>query len=110
MQTPFKFTNTAVNTMPYCGIYERCKEAFEGKKKLTREEKNRFFHAIQSNSGHHYYRLLGWCFPLNQFMNKYIVKYKHDEKNWREYYAFDRTCIRSSYYTSSYLKEIKELD
>lgn len=110
MQTPYKFTSTALEHMPYCEIYERCKEAFEGGEQLTREEKNRFFHLIQSNSGHHHFRLMGWCFPINQFMNKYIVKYKYDTKSWREYYAFDKTCLRKSYYTSSYILKIKEID
>jgi hypothetical protein len=111
MQQPYKFTNTAPDQMPYCEIYERSKEAFEfSNKQLTREEKNRFFHAMQGNSGHHYFRLMGWCFPVYQYMKKYIVKYKHDKRNWREYYAFDKTCIRSSYYTSSYILKIKEID
>ncbi len=111
MDLPFKFSPTAVDNMPYCEIYERCKEAFiDDGPELTREEKDKFFHQMQANSGHHYYRLLGWCFPIYQFMNKYIVKYKHDERAWREYYAFDKTCIRKSFYTSSYLQEIRELE
>lgn len=110
MEAPYRFNTKAIEEIPYCEIYERCKESFEGGTKLTREEKDRFFHAMQGNSGHYYFRLLGWCFPISQFMNKYIVKYKHDNKIWREYYAFDKTCIRKSYYTSSYILKIKEID
>lgn len=78
-----------------------------GIKSLTREEKNNLFHSIEQNSGKGNYRLAGWVYPFKQFMKKYWVKYTHGEI--REIWAFDKMCIRSSYYTKSDIEQIVEL-
>tara|TARA_R110000868_G_scaffold177447_1_gene416420 strand:+ start:213 stop:569 length:357 start_codon:yes stop_codon:yes gene_type:complete len=74
---------------------------------LTRAEKNEIFHALQQNTGGVNYRLLGMIIPFGQFLTKFLVKYNY-ENVWREVFAFDKTCIRSSYYTNSRIVEIKE--
>ena len=71
---------------------------------LTREEKNSLFHILQGNSGKHNYMRMGWIYPFGQWMKTYLVKYKH--YGWQEIKAFDKTCIRSSWYTNSGIIEI----
>lgn len=71
---------------------------------MSRDDKNALFHSLQGNSGKHNYRLSGWIYPFGQWMNTYLVKYKH--YGWQEIKAFDKTCIRSSWYTNSGIIEI----
>lgn len=79
------------------------------RQKLSREQKDRIFHKLQSNSGGSNYRLSGWVFPFGTFMKTFLVKYKYEPNVWREIKAFDKTCIRSSYHTNSNIVEIVEL-
>jgi hypothetical protein len=74
--------------------------------KLTREIKDRIFHKLQGNSGTCEYRLGGWIFPFRQFMKTYLVKYNYN--GWQEIKAFDKMCIRNSWYTNSGIIEILE--
>jgi hypothetical protein len=72
---------------------------------LTRAEKNTVFHTLQGNSRKTYYRIMGWVFPFKQFLKRYLVKYDY-ESSWTEIWAFDKTCIRESYYTKNNIVEI----
>jgi hypothetical protein len=78
--------------------------------KLNREEKDYLFHALQQNSGKSNYMIYGVIIPFGQFMKTYIVKYSYESNNWREIKAFDKMCIRNSYYTNSQIVEIRELN
>ena len=73
--------------------------------KLTRAEKNTVFHSLQSNSRDTNYKISGWVFPFKQFLKRYLVQYDY-EKVWHEVWAFDKTCIRESFYTKSNIAEI----
>jgi len=75
--------------------------------KLSREVKDRIFHKIQRNSSKAYYRLMGWIFPFASYMKTYLVKYKY--YGWQEIKAFDKMCIRNSWYTNSGIIKIIEL-
>ena len=75
--------------------------------KLTRHQKDSIFHKIQNNSGKSNYRLLGWVYPFKSFMKLYLVKYKYYE--WVEIWAFDKMCIRNSWYTNSNIIKIIEM-
>lgn len=81
-------------------------EVVESNGNLTREQKDRIFLCLQSNSGNGYYRLSGWVFPFAEYMKTFLVKYEF--YGWQEIKAFDKTCIRKSYYTNSGLVEIIE--
>ena len=73
---------------------------------LTRNEKNELFHMLQGNSGNPDYKVAGWIFPFGQFMRTYLVKYDYERSVWREMKAFDRTCIRYSFYSNRGIVEI----
>lgn len=105
----FAFHDRVPTKAPHNEMFERCKEASTDKTKpLTREEKDRFFHCMQSNSGKGKYMQSGWVYPFQQFMKLYIVQYTY-ESQWHEIWAFDKTCIRTSFYTNSNLHKIKEM-
>jgi hypothetical protein len=76
---------------------------------LTRQEKDYLFHNIQSNSGKPNYMLMGMIIPFKQFMKLYLVKYSYED-TWKEIYAFDKTCIRNSFYTNSCISGILEFN
>lgn len=97
----FAFHDRVSKTPPTCKPFELCVEK-DGN--LAREEKDNLFHSLQGNTGKHNYRLGGWIYPFGQWMNTYLVKYKH--YGWQEIKAFDKTCIRSSWYTNSGIIEI----
>jgi len=105
MQLPYKFVNNEriPTTAPNHNDFELCKSGV----KLTREQKDKIFHSLQSNSGKHNYKMSGWVYPFKQFMKRYFVVYT--EGDIREIYAFDKTCIRYSYYTKSNILEIHEI-
>jgi hypothetical protein len=107
----FAFHDNVSKTPPTIDMWERVKQSFEkGEKTLTREEKDSFFHRIQSNnSGTGYYRKGGWVFPFKSYMKPYLVKYGYERNTWREIWAFDKTCIRNSYYTNSGIEKIINL-
>ena len=69
---------------------------FDNRHKLCREEKDRLFRDLQTNS---YSRmgipLLGWMFPFHDVLRTFLVKLRH--YGWCEVYAPDRTSIRSYY-------------
>lgn len=75
--------------------------------KLSREEKNSLFHMLQGNSGKHNYMLMGCVIPFKQFFKRYFVKYSYG--SIEEIWSFDKTCIRSSFYTNSGISEIIEI-
>jgi hypothetical protein len=108
IQKPYQFAfhDRVSNTPPQFNMWDKVTE--KGVKGLTREEKNNFFHSMQNNSGKHYYMLGGWTFPFKQFMKRFAVKYNYDS-GFSEIWAFDKTCIRSSFYTNSGVVEIIEL-
>jgi hypothetical protein len=78
--------------------------------KLTREDMDYIFHSLMGNSGaaNGGYKLGGWCFPFGDYMKTYLVKYSHTTV-WIEIKAFDKTCIRSSYYTNRNILRIIEM-
>ena len=55
------------------------------------------------------YKLMGMIIPIKQFMKLYLVKYSYDN-TWHEVYAFDKTCIRNSFYTNSCIVSIMEFN
>ena len=67
--------------------------------KLSREVKDRIFHKIVAQSRHGQYKLMGWIFPYWQFMKRYWVRQEHS--GITEVWAFDKMCIRNSFYTNS---------
>jgi hypothetical protein len=77
--------------------------------KLSRLDKDTLFHNIQANSGKGNYMLMGMIIPFKQFMKLYLVKYNY-ENTWHEIYAFDKTCIRNSFYTNSCVSSIMEFN
>ena len=77
-------------------------------KNLTREEKDGWFHNLQSNGNNTVYRQGGWAYPFKQFLKRFAVKYNHSS-GFSEIWAFDKTCIRYSFYTKSHIVEIIEL-
>lgn len=99
----FAFHDRVSSTAPQITMWERVTAG-----NLTREEKDSIFHTLQSNSGNSNYRQGGWVFPFGQFMKTYLVKYNYTGDRWREIKAFDKTCIRSSYYTKRDIVEILE--
>lgn len=108
IQAPFQFAfhDRVSKTDPGCVMFERCMNMEA--QPLTREEKDKFFMNMRSNSGGTIYRQSGWAYPMKQFLKRYIVKYNY-ESGWSEIWAFDKTCIRNCYYTNSQIVEIKEL-
>ncbi len=99
----FAFHDRVSKTPPIFSMWD---EVVNNIDNLTRDQKDNIFHAIQSNSGNSYYKLLGWVFPFASYMKTYLVKYKYN--GWQEIKAFDKTCIRSSFYTNSNIIEIIE--
>lgn len=106
MQQPYQFAHhdRVSSTPPALPMWDAVVKG-----DLTREQKNTFFHFIQAQHNHGNYRSQGWVFPFRQFMKLFIVKYSYEPSQWVEIYAFDKTCIRSSFYTNSHLDEIREL-
>lgn len=100
----FAFHENVKDTPPQNGMMVEFFNRLCDGKTLTREEKNTLFHNLESQHHKGYYRLAGWAFNFKQFMNRYLVKYNHE--GWQEIYAFDKTCIRSSFYTNSGIIEI----
>jgi hypothetical protein len=109
IQQPYPFNERGkLDSIINSSIYDYFQRLVRGEK-LSREEKNHIFHAIQSNSGKGNYRLQGMIIPFKQFMKLYLVKYRHDN-TWHEVYAFDKTCIRNSFYTNSCIVGILEFN
>lgn len=109
---PYKFTfhEGVRDEAPYVEMFDRCKDSKEEYgRDLTRSEKDNFFHTLQSNSGKSNYKVSGWVFPFRQFMKPFIVRYEYLPLHWYEIWAFDKTCIRKSFYTNEGIGEIKEL-
>jgi hypothetical protein len=74
---------------------------------LNRSEKNNLFHMLMSNSGKWNYMLMGMIIPFKQFLKRYHVKYNYGQI--QEIWAFDKACIRNSFYTNSCITEIIEI-
>ena len=105
---PYPFNERGkVETIKEYKIYDKFEKLVNGIE-LTREEKNDLFHQIQSNSGKGNYMLMGCIIPFAQFMKTYLVKYDYGN-GWDEIKAFDKTCIRSSFYTKNGIVKIVEL-
>jgi hypothetical protein len=85
-------------------VFNRLKNGEE----LSRSEKNDVFHQLQSNAHGATYKVAGWAFPFAQFMKRYLVKRTYNNNQWDEIWAFDKTCIRSSFYTKDAIQEIIE--
>jgi hypothetical protein len=90
-------------------VYELFLKLSNGSK-LSREDKDYLFHSMRQNSGKSNYMLYGVIIPFGQFMKTYLVKYSYEMNNWREVLAFDKTCIRNSFYTNSNIVQIRELN
>jgi hypothetical protein len=109
IQQPYAFNERGtLENIIYSNMYKMFQKLVN-KEPLTREEKNNVFHEIQSNSGHGDYKLMGMIIPFKQFMKLYLVKYNYDNR-WCEIYAFDKTCIRNSFYTNSNIVCILEFN
>ena len=109
IQQPYAFNERGtleniINSMIY-GYYQRLVNG----EKLSRFDKDTLFHKIQSNGNKGDYKLMGMIIPIKQFMKLYLVKYSYDN-TWHEVYAFDKTCIRSSFYTSSGIVQIMQFN
>ena len=52
-------------------------------------------------------KLMGWIFPFASYMKTYLVKYEYS--GWQEVKAFDKMCIRNSWYTNSGIIKIIEI-
>lgn len=107
MNAPYQFAfhDRVAKTPPVGGTVVEFFNRLSKGEILTREEKNNLFHTLQSNSGNTSYRLAGWAFPFKQFLKRYLVRYSY-ESSWTEIWAFDKTCIRASYYTKNDIVEI----
>ena len=90
-------------------IYELFTQLSNGVK-LTRKDKDYLFNSMCQNSGRSNYMLYGVIIPFAQFMKTYIVKYNYEPNRWVEVYAFDKMCIRNSFYTNHGIVEIRELN
>lgn len=101
----FAFHGSVSNNPPEGATMTNFFSRLANGEELNREEKSNVFHALQSQSYKGFYRLAGWEFNFRQFMTRYLVKYNHDN-SWTEIWAFDKTCIRSSFYTKSNICEI----
>jgi hypothetical protein len=106
LPTQFAFHDRVSKTPPQFLSFDNLIK--NGIKSLTRTEKNNLFHTIQSNTGKGLYRLGGWQYNFKQFMKRFAVKYSYDS-GFREIWAFDKTCIRTSFYTKDDIVEIIEL-
>lgn len=104
---PSKFTNVKTALPPSDGFIPFVFNKLFNGEKLSRLEKNRTFHFMQSQKiGATEYKMEGWRFPFKQFMKPYVVKYPAGEK---QIWAFDKTSIRKSFHTNSQLREITDL-
>lgn len=105
VQSPrqFAFHDRVANTPPTNGMFVQLFDRLSKGEQLSREEKNQVFHVTCTYHG--YYKLAGWEFNFRQFMKRYLVKYDYDN-SWRELWAFDKTCIRTSFYTKDDIVEI----
>ena len=108
IQPPYQFAfhDRVSSTPPHCTMWDRLVEG-----NLTRDQKNNIFHALRTNSGFgsSSFKQGGWAFPFGQFMKTYLVKYSYDSGKWAEIKAFDKTCIRSSFYTNDSIVQIIEM-
>jgi hypothetical protein len=109
IQQPYAFNERGtleiiINSM----IYDYYKRLVNGEK-LSRFDKDTLFHKIQSNGNKEEYKLMGMIIPFKQFMKLYLVKYNYDNM-WYGIYAFDKTCIRNSFYTNSNIVQIMEFN
>ena len=109
IQQPYPFNergtlDSIINSMAY-----RYFQKLVSGQKLSRIDKDTLFHNIQANSGKENYMLMGMIIPFKQFMKLYLVKYRYDN-TWQEVYAFDKTCIRNSYYTNRCIVGILEFN
>lgn len=100
----FAFHDRVQPTPPTSGTLVQLFDLLSKGEELSREEKNYIFHTTCTDKG--YYKLAGWQFNFRQFMKRYLVKYNYETSAWREYWAFDKTCIRSSFYTKGDIIEI----
>ena len=107
MRQPYPFNDrgdvASIQTSPIMQTFNRLAAGVQ----LSREEKNNLFHELQGNSGKSNYMLAGVVIPFGQFMKRFFVKYSYGDI--REILAFDKTCIRSSYYTNHCISEIIEI-
>jgi hypothetical protein len=101
----FAFHNRVATTPPKGGSMVEVFNRLKNGEKLSRSEKNDVFHQLQGNGP--IYRVAGWAFPFMQFMKRYLVKSMYNN-HWEEIWAFDKTCIRSSFYTKEAIQEIIE--
>ncbi len=109
IQQPYQFNERGLlENIIHSNMYKMFQKLANGQT-LTREEKNNTFHNIQSNSGKSNYMLMGMVIPFTQFMKLYLVKYNY-ENVYHPIYAFDKTCIRYSYYTNSCIVSILEFN
>lgn len=107
IQKPYPFNGRGnVEEIKTCLAYGYYQKLADGKQ-LSRHEKNSLFHTLQSNGGKYNYRVMGVVIPFKQFMTRYFVTYKY--LGVQEIWAFDKTCIRSSFYTNRGINEILEL-
>ena len=108
--TPYQFAfhERVKRTAPTGGTLIEFFDRLNKGEKLNRAEKNSLFHMIQANTNKYNYKISGWIFPFKSFMNRYLVN--NEYYGWTEIWAFDKTCIRSSYYTNHRIIEIVEID
>ncbi len=104
MKKPYIFSSAASKIVPAEHLAVKMFNKLIAGDVLSRGEKNNLFHKLQSNSGNYDYKFMGWVFPFKPFLSRYLVKYK--DTGWIEIWAFDKTCIRSSWYTSRGIIEI----
>ena len=93
--TPYKFVKHEIP--PLENLRETCAyRLFENRHNLSRDEKDRLFSDLQTNSrSRKGVPLRGWMFPFHDVLRTFLVKLQH--YGWCEVYAPDKTSIRSYY-------------
>lgn len=98
----FAFHDRVKNTPPSCKMGTLL-SMLENGEKLARDDKDYVFQFIEPNR-YGKYKLAGWVFDFQQYMNRYLVDYRH--YGWIEVWALDKISIRNSTYSGSGILEI----
>lgn len=107
--TPYQFAfhDRVKDTPPTDGSVVNLFNRLKNSEQLDRATKDSLFHSLQGTNAPNY-KIAGWVFPFAQFMKCYLVKRSYNS-HWDEILAFDKTCIRKSFYTNECIVEIIEI-
>jgi hypothetical protein len=82
------------------GLFKKLQLGIE----ISKEDKQYIFDITLTNNG--VYKLGGWIYPFNEFMNLYWIKYGYGG-GISERRAFNKTNFRASYYITNIIKIIE---